>query len=200
MMPEAAPANATEPKRGGRWLKPLLVVSLGLNLLLLGTAVGTHFMMRHAPPWGGSMGANMIGFAGSLPAERRRELWRATAEQRKGLWQHWREVGKARREASTALLADPFDQQRFAAAQARLQEAETKARSASQPLIVELARNLTSEERRKLLSRRDERRARRGPGRGWMADMEHEALEQDQSSPPPSANSARQRQDPAVKE
>lgn len=154
-----------------RWLKLLLVASLALNLLVVGATAGSFWMFRHGGAWGGNLGGSLIGYASELPAERRREIWRLTAEQRRELRPHWREVGRLRREAMAAIRAEPFDAERFAAAQARLHEAETKARAASQPLVTAVLKGLTREERSAMITARQRVREERGHGgRSWLND------------------------------
>lgn len=197
--PEGAPPQPPATRRRG-WMKILLVLSLALNLLMIGAAAGSHFLMRRDGPWGGNIGANLMSFPGELPAERRRELWRLTAEQRKDLWQQWREVGKARRETAALLRAEPFDVQKFATAHTRLQEAETHARRASQPLVIAIARNLTAEERAKLLKHREGRHGKHSGRRNWMSEFETEAMEAEKGAAPAQpANTPSPNEAPATK-
>jgi hypothetical protein len=57
-----------------------------------------------------------------------------------------------------AIAADPFDGEKFAAAQARLAEAYSRARGAVQALDLEIALQLTAEERRAFPPWREQRR------------------------------------------
>jgi len=173
-MTVASAAADQERHRTPKWTKVLLIASLALNLLLIGAAIGSHFVMRRGGPWAGNIGASMIGFAGDLPSERRREIWRATGEHRKGLLPYWREVGRARREAIDVLRSTPFDAAKFTAAQQHLQDAEMRARTASQPMITAIAQSLTEDERKRLTSNHEERRRSRGQKRNWLSEMESE--------------------------
>lgn len=178
---EAGPPPAA--RRAPRWMWIVLMISLAINLLVIGLGVGTAIAFRrHGLFWGASgMSADVVAFARGLPAERRLAVWDALAERRQGIRPAWRQVGQARREVLAALGTEPFDRARFAAAQARLLEAEAKARSASQELVAEIAARLTPSERQRLVSFRghgmrwrwrrrahdgDEPPGDGGPGRG----------------------------------
>ena len=54
----------------------------------------------------------------------------------------------AREETVKALIAEPFDREKFIAVQARQAEVENRARNAAQQLYVKIADYLTPEERR----------------------------------------------------
>jgi hypothetical protein len=57
------------------WVRRALLASLGVNLLVLGLAAGAGWHFTKAPPpRGNSLYTNLVGFARTLPADRRREL------------------------------------------------------------------------------------------------------------------------------
>jgi uncharacterized membrane protein len=154
------PNTGPEPaRRRPRWLLVALVVSLALNLVVVGSVAGAVWRFRAPPHWaGGAVTPNLLGYASTLPAPRRKELWDATAEERRLIRPFRREVRVARDETIKALIAEPFERQRFLAAQARQAEAENRARQAVQTLYVKIADGLTPEERRAFPRWREHRR------------------------------------------
>jgi uncharacterized membrane protein len=150
---------------GARWLATGLVASLALNLVLLGATGG--FVWRHRMEvLGGNpmrLAPNLLSYASTLPAERRKELWTQTEEDRRTIHPLRRDLHEARNEALEALTSDPFDHQRYRAAQARLLDADRKAREGVYKLYGEIAARLTPEERRAYLPWREQRRRTRNP-------------------------------------
>lgn len=154
-----------QPARRGRWLKIALVASLAVNLLLIGAAAAAfvrHRIMAAAALGGYS--ANLLGYAQSMPPQRRGDLWRATRDERRSMQPLRAEVRAARSEWREALAANPFDKERFARAQSRLLEAENRARAEAQRLFLAIAAQLTPEERAQFL--RWQARDGHAPARG----------------------------------
>lgn len=144
MEPPATPVVAGTP----RWVKILLVVSLAINLLVLGTIGGSIWAFRHGQAVtarGG--GPHLLTFTRTLDRDRRFEVWKVTRNELRALRPLRKEVRRARAEARMALTAAPFDKDRFAAAQARVLETEVKARREAQKLFIAIAEVLTPEER-----------------------------------------------------
>jgi uncharacterized membrane protein len=137
--------------RPSRWLMPLLVGSLALNLLVIGAA-GSLLWRKHIE---GSETAslrrrgapNVLTYAVSLPPERVKELEQLTKEE----WEKVRPLRSAqlaaRDEVAKALTAEPFDQERFIAAQAQLATADRALREAAFDLHTAIATHLTPAER-----------------------------------------------------
>lgn len=147
----------TAPKRPSRWLKLALILSLALNVLMIASVAGAIWRGA-AGPWGGGRGAgNIVGFMASLPPERRTELMqrsKALREQSRALRHAARQ---AARERGDALVAEPFDKQRFIDAQTRQVEAEGKLRLLFRDIIAEAASSMSPAERRAFLNWRDRR-------------------------------------------
>jgi uncharacterized membrane protein len=141
-------ASAMDSGRAPRWMLFLLVSSLALNLLVLGLVGGLMWRTRIPPPWAHTVTPNLLGYASTLPADRRQELWELSAKERENVRPFRREVRAARQEAVKALSAESFDRQQFVAAHARQMDVETKAREAVRNLYVTIAEALTPEERR----------------------------------------------------
>lgn len=169
-------ASAAGPlaARAPRWLKIALVVSLALNLLILGTIGGSIWAFRHGPAVAtrGS-GPHLLGFTRTLGAERRFEIWKVTRNELRALRPLRKEVRRARAQARTALIAQPFDKDKFAQAQARVLEAEVNARREAQRLFVSIAAALTPMERVAFTKWQPLRRAERM--RQWHRDKSPDA-------------------------
>jgi len=152
-----------DDEKDRRWLVMALVLSLAVNMVLIGTAGG--FLLRHsgdlAGPGAAPLIPNLLGYASTLPEERRKDLWTRTESERVGVRALRRALREAREEFHQALAAEPFDPQRFAAAQDRLLEADRKAREKVHRLYAEIAANLTAAERREFLPWREKQRLRK---------------------------------------
>jgi len=148
--------------RGGwqmpRWSVALLTASLALNLIVVGLVAGSIWRARaHQPPVR-SVTPNLLGYTTSLPPERRDQIWNATAGQRQHIRPFRRDIRAAREEAMQTLAAEPFDGEKFAAAQGRLSEAYNRARAAVLSLDLVIANELTPAERRAFPAWREQRR------------------------------------------
>jgi uncharacterized membrane protein len=138
-------------QRGSRWLMPVLIGSLALNLIVIGAA-GSAFLRGHLAPSEAHLGRRVfptvLGYAVTLPPERVRELEQLTRQEWQRVRPLRRAVVDAREEVARALSAEPFDPERFLAAQTRLAEADQASRAAAFKLHNAIAVNLTPEERR----------------------------------------------------
>ena len=135
-----------------RWMRIVLVISLALNLLVAGAMAAAAWRFRHGGPSHGPIAmlggsGNLLGFAQSLPPERRQLIWRETAEHRQTLHPLRAEVRQAREAVQAALIAEPFVPERFTEAQAKALQAEVRARTESQKLFLAIARLLSRDER-----------------------------------------------------
>jgi uncharacterized membrane protein len=139
------------------WVAAGLIVSLALNLLVIGAVAGALWRPSPSGPHGGGS-ANLLNYTNTLPTDRRKQLWEATAEARRELRPLRREVRLAREEVLKTLAAEPFDKAKFMAAQTQLGEAHTRARSAVYNLYAVLASHLTPDERRGFRHWRDQHR------------------------------------------
>ena len=137
--------------RPARWTMPVLVGSLALNLIVIG-AIGSLLWRSHSESTGGQLGRrvvpNVVGYAVTLPPERVSELERLTKEEWQKVRPLRRTLMEARAEAMKALAAEPFDRERYLAAQARLAAADQASREAAFKLHTAISVNLTPEERR----------------------------------------------------
>ena len=173
-MSDTGNANAGAMRRTPRWMLVALFVSLALNLIVVGSVAGAVWRFRTPPPWASAVIPNLLGYASTLPAERRKHIWDQTVEERRHIRPFRREVRAAREETIKVLVAEPFDRDRFLAAQARLAEAENRARAAVQDLFVKIADGLTREERHAFPLWREQRRP---PARNLLDEPDHQAGE-----------------------
>jgi uncharacterized membrane protein len=143
--PSAGPVRG---RRTPRWLLAILVISLLVNGLIVGAIASRWWAFASATPWpGSSVNAHLVGYAVTLPGERRREIWRSTEALRAEMRPIRKVMQDARDDVRAVLVANPFDPQRFEVAQKRLFEAEQTTRLATLKLIQAIAQQLTPQER-----------------------------------------------------
>ena len=141
-------AASRPARRTPWWLLSVLVVSLLLNGLIAGAFASRWGTFSAATPWpGSSVNAHLVGYAVTLPDERRREILRSTESLRAEMRPIRKVMQDARDRAREALVASPFDPQRFEAEQKRLFDAEQQTRLANLKVIQAIAERLTPQER-----------------------------------------------------
>jgi uncharacterized membrane protein len=158
-----AMATGVRDSRTPPWLMPVLVGSLALNMIVIGAAGSLLWRGQPDAPLGRRVVANIIGYAATLPAERRTELERQIKAERGKAWPLRRAMQMAREEVNKALLATPFDQARFVAAWAQLTKADELSREASFELQSAIALHLTPQERSGYLRWREAQRLPQNP-------------------------------------
>ena len=173
-MTEVGNANAGARRRVPRWMVVALFVSLALNLIIVGSVAGAVWRFRAPPPGASAVTPNLLGYASTLPPERRKQLWDQTRDERSHIRPFRREVRAAREETVKALAAEPFEREAFLAAQARQTEAETRARSSVQELYTKIADSLTPEERHAFPRWREHRKP---SGRNLLDEPDQQAGE-----------------------
>lgn len=149
-------------RRAPMWLLAVLIVSLLLNGLVLGAVASRWQAMHAAPPvLGSSSNAQIFGFAVTLPKERRHEIWKSLETDRETMRPLREAVHAARDEARKTLLAEPFDTERYAAAQKRLFDAEQQMRLRAIDVVQAIAKQLTPQERAAFARWEEDDRSRR---------------------------------------
>lgn len=145
--------TVASPNGRRRWLWTALLLSLAVNAVFVGIALRTLWHVRNANFMSvGTIDRRLPGFVKSLPDDRRTKLRdEAFQRNRQDLRPMRRALRQARTDAARAFTADPFDRQAFAAAEARLAEAESNLRRAVRDRLGELGEQLTVEERRAFL-------------------------------------------------
>lgn len=142
--PGIAPAAARAP----RWLVVVLSLSLAVNVFVVGWIGAAIWRFHGLPPPPDAGPSNLMGYSVSLERDRRKEIFESTKAIRRQLRPIRHEVRQARNELAAVIAADPFDEAKFEAAQARLIEKENEARDLTRQLYSQIVKDLTPEERR----------------------------------------------------
>ncbi len=153
------PDPAPSPGSGSRRLKYALIVSLALNLLVLGAAAGTlytygfgkHGPQRFGPGRGEDFGLMSLTYR--LPEERRKEIRKKLREDRAVLKPLIEDVRAARRTAAETLAAAPYDRAALESAITVSADKERTLRQAAVAAFLGHADTLTAEERGLLAER-----------------------------------------------
>lgn len=143
-----------------RWLKPLLIASLALNLLVIGGMASAMWRHHHGRgPFGGPRGDHsLMGFVRELPSERQQAVRADIEAARETVKPMRQEIRDAWSAANTALTLEPFDKAKVKEAAAKLLAAEAKFKSAISDALIDTAEKLSPEERKKLQEWRERRR------------------------------------------
>lgn len=136
--------TADTPRSG--WIKPLLVASLMVNILVAGAIAGRAFMRHHDDGFRGGPDA-MGAFVRQLPAERGRIVREALREERGKLRPLRQGSYEARQDFAKQLASEPYDAVKVRAGAAAAVEADRKVKDAMFNGIAEIASRLTPAER-----------------------------------------------------
>lgn len=144
--------KAAEPGKR-RWLWPLLIVSLGLNLLFVGLVAGRMWMHEGGP------GARHRVFTGAveslmkdLPDSKRQHAGELLKRHRSTVRQLRKQLREQRRVARDAVLTEPYDEVKVGEAFARFRELRTGQHQSMHTMLGELLKGLTLKEREQLLN------------------------------------------------
>jgi len=157
----------TPPRGTPRWLYGALIVSLGLNLLVLGGAASAfwkHRLGHHERERG------LLGFVRELPADRQTALREFVKTERAKLKPMRDEVQSAWSESNEVLGTEPFDKDKMKAALGRMNDAETRMRTAISDAIAQTAAQLTPQERTTFKAWRERAKERRY--KKWQRESE----------------------------
>jgi uncharacterized membrane protein len=151
--------NTADKPGASRKLRIALMVSLALNVLIIGAVAGTFVFGRHHG-WKHHKHRGLSGFAHTLPAERGDALREKLKAQRKTLAPYRDAEDKARAEGRKVLTTEPFDAEAFRSAVANAAEADCAEKKARMALFADTVATLTPEERRELHAWFEKRRKR----------------------------------------
>jgi uncharacterized membrane protein len=141
-------ASESAPSFMARWGRVLLWSSLALNLLFIGMLAGAILRGPVGVGLRGGGPGQVMGFLQSLPKERREAVMREARIARGEIRELRRHVRDAARERREALTADVLDRSRVQAAQARLENAESRLRQMLTTVMLDAAGSMTREERK----------------------------------------------------
>jgi len=136
--------------RTNKWLIGGLVLSLIVNLLLVGFVAGRMSGFDPPPAFGPDPTAGFFRLLGFLPDERRAAIAPDLRKQMGVLLPMLRKMRGDQHEVLETLTAEPFDAAALEAALADLRANLTAAQVASHHSFIEMAKSLTPEERKSL--------------------------------------------------
>lgn len=172
MSPPTAEERGGTTQTGRRWMPIALVVSLAINLLVLGLVAGVGWKRWHdegREERGHPFSRGVERLIDRMPPERRRAAQAIFERYKADVRPLWREVGEARRRTIEAMEAEPFDPVRVQKSMEALRRAQAEAGDKFSAIMLELMPQLTAEERRELL-RNFRRRDRDRPIRPQRAE------------------------------
>lgn len=140
-------AGEAETEEGGwskRKLRTALLCSLAVNLLGVGLIAGA---IVAGPPQGSSSEFGLKAFARTLPTQRGDVLRQSFKAHRPKIRELRQAARAARLEATSVLVAEPYDKVKMRASLARIDEAESSLRGLVSDFFIDAAENLTLQER-----------------------------------------------------
>jgi uncharacterized membrane protein len=125
-----------------------LVLSLALNLLVVGMAAATMFHFRKSH---GGDRARFSHYIETLPEDRRQKITAVLSQQRQLIRPLRKQVREARRRAAEAFAAEPFSREDLLRASDEAAEARIALTNARRQWFPRIAELLTAEERREYM-------------------------------------------------
>ena len=160
------PKTASE-RRSPAWMRILLVLSLALNLAVVGLVVGTVLRedgpARRGPSATSDLGLGPVGRA--LNKEERRQLKRGAVARRADLRENRQEIRQRLDETLSALATDPLDEAAVAAGFAAQRDAISARQALTHQLFLDMVKDMDLEARQDLAQRLHEGLKRRGKKR-----------------------------------
>ena len=145
-----------------KWLIGLLVVSVAVNLALVGFLAG-RMSSGFRPPIGMEMAIGIPRLLRELPDDRRQEILSASSFDRRQLRPALRAVRTAQQDIDKALVVEPFDPTELEQAFERFRETLDQTQLQSHRSMIEVVSKLTAEERSLLAKSLRQRPRRSGP-------------------------------------
>jgi len=157
-MSQDVSAKMPARRRAPRWMWGVMIVSLALNLLVIGGVIGAAWHFRYVRAFGeGGAPPRFGAFIATLPAEKRGRIDAMLSEQRAVIRPLRREMREARRAALAAVTAEPFDKDRLRALNAAYHRKRQALHEKRADLFPEILALLDGDERQKLLNWRMKR-------------------------------------------
>jgi uncharacterized membrane protein len=140
-------------RRAPRWMWVALILSLSINLLILGIVIGTKWAVRERGYWDAPLVFERTQrFMGTLPTERRRELRGIFFEHKPRLEPYWAALRQARIRIGQLIASGNYAQEDLDKAMDELFQKELAARAAAKPMIAAMIARLQPGERKDFLS------------------------------------------------
>jgi uncharacterized membrane protein len=140
------------PKRS-RFLYPVLIASLAVNLLFVGGLLAAFWHHHHDGREPG-----LLDFVKELPAARQDAVRQEITTARASMKDLREALRKSWTDANALLTVEPFDKEKFKAALAQLGDAETRYKAAIYNALADTAEKFAPDERKLLQSWRERRR------------------------------------------
>ncbi len=158
-------ATGGAPQKGfKRWLWTLLIVSVAVNLLVIGALAGAFWHRGHRGhgAWEDHRQTfGIVRFARSLPADRRDVLEGIVKGSRSAFRDQRKQARAARRAARDLLAAEPFDAEAFSSAVNDVVVARSTSHKFAADLLTQAVGAMTAEERKAYAQWQHERRGKR---------------------------------------
>jgi uncharacterized membrane protein len=149
----AAVSEAGIIHRTPRWMWISLILSLAVNLMVLGVVFGSMWAVRHGGLWDIPVALDRSHrFMQGLPSERRSEIKAIFFDHKRNLAPYWREVREARIAIGKLIKSGGYSAAEFNAAMDLLFQKEAAARMAAKPMISDIVARLQPDERLHFLS------------------------------------------------
>jgi len=135
-------------RRTPRWIWALLIASLALNLLVVGTVCGSLWAVRHGGLWDAPIALERSQrFMQGLPQERRAEMNTVFFSHKAGLIPFWKDVRQARMSIGQLIKRGDYTEAEMNAALDTLFQKEMGARQAAKPMVSDMMAQLKPDER-----------------------------------------------------
>ncbi len=135
----------SEPKKRN-WMKYLLIISLGANLVIAGLIIGAK-VSGHGPMKGPHMNFGMRGFVSALPEGKRSEVRDYFKKNRSKMRAGGDAMRKTRVEIQNILAAQPFDPEALNAAFTQQRSRVTSVTQDAQAALIKIITDMTDAER-----------------------------------------------------
>ncbi|MGB0085152.1 MAG: periplasmic heavy metal sensor [Rhodomicrobiaceae bacterium] len=140
-------------RRSSRWMWVLLILSLSINLLIIGITLGSLWAIRNGGYWNAPVAVERsIRFMSGLPKARREEIRAIFFEYKPRLAPYWGEVRQARIKIGGLIKSGSYSKEQLDAAMDEMFRKELAAREAAKPMIAEMVGKLNPRERIRFLS------------------------------------------------
>ena len=135
-------------RRSSRWTWAFLILSLSINLLIVGIVIGSVWAIRKGGFWDAPVAFERNQrFMGRLPEERRVEIRRIFFDHKPAMSPYWRDVREARVKIGHLIENGGYTMDELKVAMDELFQKELTARQAAKSMIAEMIAKLTPSER-----------------------------------------------------